>query len=105
VSTLRVDPIDATSTCAVTPGNEVEDRVAGALWDIADPVGVMPFGEMFDQLSAVDTDVLQVIDHDLDRRRGSPEGTIGMFRSAWAAHGLDVAKLDLILAGNGIPTS
>ena len=53
----------------------------------------------------MDTDVLQVIDHDLDRRRGSPEGSIGMFRSAWATNGLDLVKLDQILTGNSIPTT
>ena len=104
-NTLRVFPVDSTSTCTVTPGNAAEDRVSGALWDLADPVGALPFGESFDQVDAMDTEVLQVIDHFLDRRRGSPEGTIGMFRSAWATHGLDLLKLDQILTGNGIPTT
>jgi hypothetical protein len=84
-------------------GDEVENFVAGVLWDTTDPVGTPP-GETADTLTGLDTSVFQIMDRELDAATlGGAQPTIARFRTAWATRGLPLTQLNQIMTMNGVP--
>jgi hypothetical protein len=84
-------------------GDEVENFVAGVLWDTTDPVGTPPT-ETVDTLSGLDSPVFQIMDRELDSAAlGGAQPTIARFRTAWAGRGLPLTPLNQIMTMNGVP--
>jgi outer membrane protein assembly factor BamB len=102
--------------CAIAAtkgGDAIEDFVAGALWDLTDKVGerlndlspgsraarsVGP--ETRDNLSGFDTQIIQILDHELDTYGHWP--TITDFRQAWHDRGLPDVGLGEIFLRNEV---
>ncbi len=85
------------------PGDGVEVRVAGVLWDTFDtsPGDAYAVTEGSDVLLRRDKAVFQIMDNELDDSRGG--ATISRFRSAWQARALNVPQLDAVFRLNGVP--
>ncbi|HKX63342.1 MAG TPA: PA14 domain-containing protein [Verrucomicrobiae bacterium] len=82
----------------VTP-NMIENVVAGVLWDVFDGVGTCGSSEAHDALSGFDTQVIQILDRELDISRPP---TIGDFSAAWFARGLPATPFFDILRRHGL---
>lgn len=80
-------------------GDEVENLVAGVLWDLTDTAN-----EPGDGLGGQDLAIFQIMDRELDvAPHAGPWPSINGMRSAWRLRGLDGAGLDAILTLNGVP--
>jgi hypothetical protein len=82
------------------PGNTVEDFVAAALLDLADPVGSLP-GDELDLFAGHDDEVFHIFDRDMDLPFGS-NPTIEDFVDAWIARGNDYPPLFDLFTDIGI---
>ncbi len=101
VWTLERQPACAGLAAGIT-GDMVELYVAGVLWDLHDrPTDPGSRGECYDNLNRMDTEILQIFDHELDVEGVWP--TISMFHDAWVARGLDHLALDQELQGLSVP--
>lgn len=86
----------------VTP-NMIENVVAGVLWDVFDAAGACFSSEAHDALSGFDTQVIQILDRELDFPPPFPRGpTIGDFSTAWFARGLPPLPFFDILFHHGL---
>jgi len=83
-------------------GVEIEDYVAGALYDASDsPTMPSSVTEGWDHLNGHARTVFQIFDFELDYgQTGAP--TLIDFQQAWAARGLDASRLERITSGVGI---
>jgi hypothetical protein len=91
------------ASCTGLPANVtpsmIENIVAGVLWDVFDGVGACGSSEMHDNLSGFDTQVIQILDRELDIARPP---TIGDFSAAWFARGLPATPFFDILRRHGL---
>ena len=86
----------------ITP-NMIENVVAGVLWDLFDAEGACGTSEAHDALSGFDTQVIQILDKELDFAQPFPRGpTIDDFTAAWINRGLPAGPYLDILRHYGI---
>ena len=83
----------------ITP-NMIENVVAGVLWDLVDAKGNCSSSEAHDALSGFDTNIIQILDRELDNMQRGP--TLADFTAAWIARGLPAEPLRDILRHHGI---
>lgn len=99
-ATLENQPSPCLGLPASFTPETIENRVAGTLWDLFDPVGNPGSGEAHDTIVGRDVEIFHIFDRELDTY-GTPP-TICHFHNAWVARGFNHAALDSILARHGI---
>ena len=91
------------ASCTGLPSNVtpsmIENVVAGVLWDVFDATGACGSSEAHDGLSGFDTQVIQILDREMDLPRPP---TIADFSAAWIARGLPAAPFFDILRRHGL---
>jgi hypothetical protein len=108
LGTLPVGTLESPPSCGVATPDSVENFVAASLWDLVDAAGEksgLPwdsssFFEPHDVIQAMDTEVFQIVDHELGALGSWP--TIHDFRRAWIGRGLAAGPLEAILRRHGI---
>lgn len=79
--------------------NAIENVVAGVLWDLLDPSGLCGGSESHDEIGGFDTQVIQIMDRELDLPRGP---TIDDFAAAWFGRQLPAEPMLNILRRHGL---